>query len=106
MIRIVWESPNLQTAYVATWFLKNEDGAQAKRKNESYSYHNVPSGLLLFTYAHGKNYSTECGKFMDNMHAQRSPDRDNYSTGISWTYTLQPVIDGNLHLQNMKAEDF
>ncbi len=75
------------------------------RQNEAYIDNRVPNELLLFTYANGKNYSTECGVFMDDMHANRSPNRNDYSLG-TWTYTLKPTKDGNFRTQNMKIEDF
>ena len=75
------------------------------RQSESYTYKNVPNAPLLFTYADGRNYSTQCGVFMDNMHAYSSPNKDDYSSG-SWTYNLESVTDGNFRPQGMNIENF
>ncbi len=74
----------------------------------------VPSGSLQFQYATGRNYSNDCGRFLQDMQASKDPDYEVYETTrqgnyvytSDMTYTLKRVSNGNFQPSSMSNSAF
>lgn len=74
----------------------------------------VPNGNLQFQYATGRDYSTDCGRFLQDMQASKDPvyevyettQQGNYIYTSEVTYTLERVSNGNFQPSKMSNSDF